>query len=231
MERCHSLYTLQTMLLYTPLSLSLKEILQHTVLLTVVFCLMVLYYIVVDLSVGTNANGFFLCNMSLASWNVNSNFSLQYLTLNDINQNSVQFNCSDPLSACFNKTFTVTTPTDTLPPVLHGYRMFSGGYITVYIYITLKHIDCKGSFIDLDISDDISGISSVVFLHSLDTDNAIPKLVAGELLNGTFRAYVSFSSGRQILVFVLSVTLYDRAGNSQNFPIHDVYQFNAGKSY
>jgi hypothetical protein len=41
----------------------------------------------------------------------------------DNNGNNLTLNCTDSSSVCFNKKFNVSTPVDTVPPVLHGYRL------------------------------------------------------------------------------------------------------------
>lgn len=84
-------------------------------------------------------------------------------------------------------------------------------------------------FIDLDISDDKSGIASAKAISSNGVSFATaPILVSGVYLNGTFRQQVTMGRLRGT-TYYMAVVLTDYAGNVATYPLKDVYVFGPGK--
>lgn len=87
---------------------------------------------------GTLNDGYWKCPLTVASWNTNSVFSFFQIAVYDKTGNALIANCSDSLSPCY-KTLTISTPIDSNPPVLRGYRLFN--HATLFP-VTIKNFVC-----------------------------------------------------------------------------------------
>jgi hypothetical protein len=83
----------------------------------------------------------------------------------------------------------------------------------------------------LDISDDKSGISSIIAYLSCGICflSQLPVLVSGEWNNGTFRQEITCIRQRTAC-FVLYIGLTDMAGNSQVYGLDQMYFVGMGRS-
>ena len=80
---------------------------------------------------------------------------------------------------------------------------------------------------DLDISDDQSGIVEIRTITTDVSPESTPALVAGEYLNGTFRQpFAKSRLGSVPVTWFLAIILRDNAGNEAVYPIQDGYVYN-----
>jgi hypothetical protein len=83
-------------------------------------------------------------------------------------------------------------------------------------------------YLDFDISDDLSGISSIEFSKpdgcALTADL---QLVSGVPLNGTFRQPFACTGGA--IAYVLAVVIIDKGGNRVEYNLKDIFYFNVNR--